>query len=265
VILLLILIAAIFPGQLSWHSPTTTSLADQFIPPIGFDGGSWSHPLGTDFLGRDLLSRLLYGARVTLMVAVATVVIGGGVGTILGIIAGYRGGRVDAIIMRAVDATISIPMILLALLFAVLYGPSLLNIIIVLSLLIWARYARLIRGEVLAARNRDYVDLARVAGASSRRIIVKHIFPNLVNTLVVYTTLEIGWVILTEAALSFLGAGVPPPAPAWGSMVAEGRDVIINAWWVSVVPGIAILCTVLALNLFGDWLRDTLDPRLRHV
>jgi peptide/nickel transport system permease protein len=199
------------------------------------------------------------------MVAMATVVLGGGVGTVLGIIAGYRGGRVDAIIMRAVDATISIPMILLALLFAVLYGPSLLNIIIVLSLLIWARYARLIRGEVLSVKNRDYVDLARVAGASSIRIIIKHIFPNLVNTLVVYTTLEIGWVILTEAALSFLGAGIPPPAPAWGSMVAEGRDVIIDAWWVCVVPGIAILATVLSLNLFGDWLRDTLDPRLRHV
>lgn len=263
-IILVLIICTLVPNLLAPHSPSTTSLYDQYQPPVGF-GGTWTHPLGTDALGRDLLSRAIFGVRVALIVAAATVFIGGGIGTLLGLIAGYRGGFVDAIVMRAVDSTISIPIILLALLFAVVFGPGIWNIVVVLSLLIWARYARLVRGEVLSIKNRDFVTLAKVAGASPVTIVLRHIFPNTINAIVVYSTLEIGWVILTEAALSFLGAGVPPPTPAWGSMVAEGRDVIGTAWWVSIVPGMAILVTVLALNLFGDWLRDYMDPRLRHV
>jgi len=216
-------------------------------------------------MGRDLLTRLLYGARISLLVGVLGLLVGGGVGAALGLIAGYAGGRLDAFLMRVTDTTLSFPIILLAILLVVILGSSLLTVVFSVALVLWARFARVIRGEVLSIRERDFVAQARIAGSSSVRIILVHLFPNVLNTLVVLLSLQIGWVIIVEASLSFLGAGVPPPTPTWGSMIAEGRDYIASAWWVSFFPGLAILVTVLAFNLCGDWLRDALDPTMRQL
>ena len=221
--------------------------------------------MGTDTMGRDMLTRMFFGARVTLIVAALTILVGGGVGLALGITAGYAGGRVGSIIMRAVDATMSFPTILIALLLAVTMGPGLKTVIIAVSLIIWARFARLVRGEVLALREKDFIDHAKVIGCSDLRIMAFHIVPNVLNTFMVLVSLEVGYVIVVEATLSFLGAGIPPPTPSWGQMVSEGRQYISSAWWISLVPGAAITLVVLSLNLFGDWLRDYLDPKLRHL
>ena len=221
--------------------------------------------MGTDKLGRDMLSRIIYGARISLTIAAISIVCGGLVGTTLGLIAGYWGGLWDHVIMRLVDIKISIPSILLALILAAAMGPSYFTVIIVVALTLWTRYARLVRGEVLSLRHQDFVAKARVAGATTPRIILRHLLPNVVNTIIVLATLEVGVVIILEASLSFLGAGIPPPNPAWGLMVADGRALVINAWWLSFFPGLAILLTVLSMNLLGDWLRDRLDPKLRNV
>lgn len=212
-----------------------------------------------------MLTRMFFGARVTLIVAALTILVGGGVGLALGITAGYAGGRVGSIIMRTVDATMSFPTILIALLLAVTMGPGLKTVIIAVSLIIWARFARLVRGEVLALREKDFIDHAKVIGCSDLRIMAFHIVPNVLNTFMVLVSLEVGYVIVVEATLSFLGAGIPPPTPSWGQMVSEGRQYISSAWWISLVPGAAITLVVLSLNLFGDWLRDYLDPKLRHL
>jgi len=216
-------------------------------------------------MGRDLLTRMIYGARVSLLVGFLGLCLGGGVGAVLGLIAGYAGGRVDAFLMRATDTALSFPIILFAILLVVILGGSLLTVVLAVALVLWARFARVIRGEALSIKARDFVAQARIAGSSPMRIIVVHLFPNVLNTLVVLLSLQVGWVIIVEASLSFLGAGVPPPTPTWGSMIAEGRDYIASAWWVSFFPGLAILVTVLAFNLFGDWLRDALDPTLRQL
>jgi peptide/nickel transport system permease protein len=216
-------------------------------------------------MGRDLLTRMIYGARVSLIVGCLGLLVGGGVGAALGMIAGYAGGRVDAFLMRVADTTLAFPIILFAILLVVIPGASLFTVVIAIALVLWARYARVIRGEVLSIRERDFVAQARLARCSSRRILLVHIFPNIMNTLVVLLSLQVGWVIIVEASLSFLGAGVPPPTPTWGSMIAEGRDYIASAWWISFFPGLAILVTVLVFNLFGDWLRDALDPTMRQL
>ena len=260
----LLIFSSLLAPVLGLRSPIATALRDQLLPPLGLAGGSISHPLGTDALGRDLLSRVTYGGRTSLTVAAGTIVIGGGVGAFLGLVAGYSEGWWGSLIDSIADATLAMPMILLALLFAVVFGPGFWNVIVVLSLVVWARYARLVRGDVLNWKHREFVDAARGSGASAGRIIKRHLFPNIGGSLIVFASLQVGWVILTEATLSFLGAGVPPPTPTWGSMIAEGRDQLETAWWVSVVPGVAILFTVLAFNLLGDWLRDMLDPRLRR-
>ena len=227
--------------------------------------GSTNFLLGTDHLGRDVLSRIIFGARISLIVAAITLLVGGTIGTTLGLAAGYFGGWVDELIMRIVDIFLALPLVLVALVLVVAVGQSFFIIIVVLVLFIWVRFARQIRGEVLQLKNMDYVALAKVAGASTPRILFFHLLPGVVNTLIVVATLQVSIVILVEATLSFLGAGVPPPTPAWGSMVADGRGFLANAWWISTMPGVAILLTVLSLNLFGDWLRDTLDPRLRQL
>jgi peptide/nickel transport system permease protein len=237
----------------------------RYAPPWPLAGSSLAHLLGTDRLGRDLLSRMMVGAQNSLAVALMAVVFAAAVGTCLGLVAGYLGGWVDSLIMRCVDIMMAFPAILVALVFVVTIGASFAMVVATLALLLWAQYARLVRGQVLSLKERDFVALAQVAGSSTRRILVVHIFPNLVNSVVVLATLQIGWGIVVESALSFLGAGVPPPAPTWGNLVAEGRDVLDQAWWIAVCPGLAIMLVVLAFNLFGDWVRDALDPTLRQL
>jgi len=255
-------------GAAGWVSPAdpyAQSLRARLSPPVWSAAGSWSHPLGTDRLGRDLLSRIIFGARVSLAAGVVTVLLAGLGGAAVGLLAGYYRGRVGSVLMRLTDATLAVPVILLALILAVTVGPSFLNVVIAIAVILWARYARVIRGQVLTLMELDFIAQARIAGAGATRIILRHLVPNTLNTLVVLVTLQVGYVIIVEASLSFLGAGIPPPTPAWGSMIAEGRDVITIAWWVSFFPGLVILLVVLAFNLLGDWLRDTLDPRLRQL
>ncbi len=265
VLLVVLVTPAIFADVVAPHDPVKGNILERLHPPAWMEGGSWEYPLGTDKLGRDILSRIIYGARISMTIAAISIICGGVVGTALGLIAGYWGGWWDHIVMRLVDIKVSIPSILLALILAAALGPGYFTVIIVLVLTLWTRYARLVRGEVLSLRTMDFIAKARVAGSSTPRIIVRHLLPNVVNTIIVLATLEVGVVIILEATLSFLGAGIPPPNPAWGLMVADGRVLVINAWWVSFFPGMAILLTVLSMNLLGDWLRDKLDPKLRNV
>ena len=266
VILGFLVIPALFAGQLAPHDPSAGALSTRLTPPFWVEGGSTEHLLGTDRLGRDIFSRILHGARVSLLVSMTAILLSGVVGTALGLLAGYFGGRTDILVMRLVDASLAIPGVLLALVLVAALGTANIgSLIIVIGVLLWARYARQVRGESLAVKQLDFVARARVAGASHFRIIMRHILPNVLNSLVVLGTLQVGYVILLESSLSFLGVGVPPPTPAWGLMVADGRTLVVSAWWVSFFPGLAILITVLSLNLLGDWLRDRLDPKQRNI
>ena len=268
VLIFVLALPGLFAPQITdmWlQDPLEGRVTERLTPPVWQEGGSWDHPLGTDKVGYDIASRVIHGARVSLIVAGISILTGGFVGTTLGLIAGYYGGWIDHVIMRLVDIKLSIQAVLLALVLVGVLGPGFHTVIIVIALVLWVRYARLVRGETLSLKNQDFVAKARVAGASSGRIIARHIFPNVVNTIIVLATLEVGQVILLEAGLSFLGVGIPRPTPAWGLMVADGRDLIVRAWWVAFFPGMAILLTVLSMNLLGDWLRDKLDPKLRNV
>jgi peptide/nickel transport system permease protein len=265
ILMFFLVIPAIFAPLVAPHDPLKGALSKRLKPPVWAQGGSIEYPLGTDKMGRDLLSRMIYGARISLLVSFMAVGVGGSIGTTLGLISGYFGGKIDTLIMRLVDITLSLPTILLALVLVSAIGPSFGTVITVIALVIWARYARQARAETLTVKEQDFVARARVAGASHSRIMVRYIFPNIVNTLVVLATLQVGSIILLESTLSFLGVGIPRPTPAWGVMVADGRELIVTAWWVSMFPGIGIMLTVLSLNLFGDWLRDHLDPKLKHV
>jgi peptide/nickel transport system permease protein len=256
---------ALLAPVLGLADPQAQSLRKRFRPPVWEERGTWEHPLGTDRLGRDMLSRIVWGARISLAAGVVTVLIASAFGAAVGLVAGYYGGRVDTALMRFTDATMSFPVILLALILAVTVGPSFGNVVIAIAVILWARYARVIRAQVLTLMQLDFIAQSRIAGAGAWRIISRHLFPNTLNTLVVLVTLQIGYVIIVEASLSFLGAGIPPPTPAWGSMIAEGREYVTSAWWASFFPGLAILLVVLAFNLLGDWLRDTLDPKLRQL
>jgi peptide/nickel transport system permease protein len=259
-----VLLALLAP-LLGLSSPQEQSLRKRFRPPVWEERGTWQHPLGTDRLGRDMLSRIIWGARVSLAAGVVTVLLASAFGAAVGLVAGYYGGRVDIALMRFTDATMSFPVILLALILAVTVGPSFTNVVVAIAVILWARYARVIRAQVLTLMQLDFIAQSRIAGAGGWRIITRHLFPNTLNTLVVLVTLQIGYVIIVEASLSFLGAGIPPPTPAWGSMISEGREYVTSAWWASFFPGLAILLVVLAFNLIGDWLRDTLDPKLRQL
>jgi len=263
VILGLVGVMAVFAPLIAPHDHLIGELRDRHIPPVLF-GGDWNHILGTDSLGRDILSRLIYGSRISLIVGVVTVIIGGGFGTLMGLISGYAGGWVDEIIMRIVDIKFSLPLILIALALSVLLGPSFALLLGLLSFLIWGTFARQVRGQVLTLKELEYVAAARTFGASPTRIMLKHILPGVFYVVIVISSLTVGGVILAEASLSFLGAGIPPPAPAWGSMVAEGRLYISTAWWVSLIPGMMIGLLVVSTVFLGDWLRDALDPRLRQ-
>ncbi len=266
-ILGLLVVLAVFAGILGPYDPTVPVPGGKiFRPPFWMEGGNTSTLLGTDFQGRDVLSRLIYGARVSLLVGVTGTAAAGGIGLILGILSGYLGGWVDNAVMRLTDAWLALPSLVFAIFLAALLGPGVWNIVIVFGLIYWTRYARVIRGEVLSLREREFVRLAQVAGVSKPRIILRHIVPNVLNTWMVLASLTVGVVIITEASLSFLGVGVPPPTPAWGLMMAEARATLMaGQWWLTVFPGVCISAVVLAANLLGDWLRVRLDPQQRNL
>jgi peptide/nickel transport system permease protein len=247
------------------NDPYETRLQARLLPPAWMEGGNARYFLGTDRLGRDVLSRIIVGALPSFKVAVAALVFGSILGSLIGMISGFYGGRVDAIIMRFADGTMAFPLILAALLLAAVIGPGAHTVVIAACIVLWARFARLIRSEVLTVKERDFIKLAQIAGASNWRIMFAHVLPNVLNSVVVLLTLQLGFVIILEATLSFLGAGIPPPTPTWGQMVAGGRDYLETAWWLSVFPGLAIAVVVLSFNLLGDWLRDHTDPRLRQI
>ncbi len=264
-ILAMLAFAAISAPALAPYHPVKGDLRMRSIPPAWQEGGSADYLLGTDHHGRDILTRMMHGARVSLTFAALTMAIGVALGALLGAVSGYFGGHVDEIIMRLVDLTNALPFLLAALVVVSVFGASFRTLLVILSLFAWGGYARQVRGEVLQLKETDYVALARVAGASPVRIIWRHLLPGVTNTLTVVATLGTGQIILAESTLSFLGVGIPPPQPAWGSMVADGRNYIATAWWIAVIPGAGIGLTVVSLNFLGDWLRDHFDPRLRQV
>jgi peptide/nickel transport system permease protein len=264
-LIVLFVVFAVFAPVLAPYDPTRIALPQKLTPPVIFQGGNPAYLLGTDSLGRDVLSRLIWGARVSLAVSATVVVVSSAVGLLIGLAAGYIGGRVDSFLMRFADGSIAFPGILIALLFAISLGPGVWTVIVSLSVLGWASYARIVRGEVLRLRNLEFIIGARVVGCSPARIMATHLLPNVLDAWVVLMTLQIGLVVLSEATLGFLGAGVPPPTPSWGSLVSDGRNFVDTAWWISFFPGVAIMLLVLCVNYLGDWLRDTLDPRLRRT
>ena len=265
-ILLMIMVVAILAPVLAPHNPEVGVLGDRFRPPAWQTNGTFDHLLGTDHLGRDVLSRLIFGARVSMVVGFTAVIFAGVIGTVLGILAGYIGGWVDQIIMRVTDAWLALPGLTFAIFLAAIVGPSMWNIVIILGAVYWTRYARVVRGEVLSLKEREFVRLAIVAGCSKWTIMRRHILPNVVNSAIVLATLMLGVVIVTEASLSFLGVGVPPPQPAWGLMLSDGKQgLMVGYWWLTVLPGCCIMLMVLSANLLGDWLRVKLDPQLRQL
>jgi peptide/nickel transport system permease protein len=265
-ILATLIFTAVAADFLAPHNPEVGNLRYRYRPPVWQDRGSWEYILGTDHMGRDILSRLIFGARISLLVGVTASLFAGTLGTTLGIMSGFRGGWVDQVIMRLTDAWLALPGVTFAILFAVLMQPGKWNIILILGLVYWTRYARVIRGEVLSLKERDYVRLAIVAGCSRAKIMWTHILPNVANSAIVIATLQIGVSIITEATLSFLGVGVAPPEPAWGLMLAEGKSgLMAGYWWLSVLPGLCIMLVVLAANLLGDWFRVWSDPQLRQL
>ena len=263
-ILAVLVFAAVAAPIISPYSPVKGDLRARSKPPIGF-GGTAEHILGTDNQGRDILSRIIHGARVSLSFAAVTMLLSVALGAVIGSISGYFGGHVDEALMRLVDLQNAIPFILAALVAVSVFGASFFTLLLIIAIFSWGTTARQIRGEILQLKQMDYVALARIAGASSPRIIIKHLLPSVTNTLIVVATLGTGQIILTEATLSFLGVGIPPPKPAWGSMVAFGRNYIDTDWWIAVIPGVAIAVVVVSLNFLGDWLRDYFDPRLRQI
>ena len=262
-VLLVLLVCAVLAPFLAPYDPKEIDVLKgvQRVGPFE----SSENLLGVDMLGRDMLSRLIYGARISAFISLVSLGFGAAVGTAIGIASGYFGGKTDAFIMRLCDAVMGFPTILLALIIVAILGAGILNVIIAIMATVWARFARQIRGEVLTLKERDFVTMAVVAGVPARTIMARHIFPNVVNTVLIVVSLLVGQTILLEASLSFLGVGVPPGEPAWGIMVSEGRNNLINVWWLSLLPGLAITSVVIAMNLFGDWLRDTLDPKLRRT
>ena len=259
-LILLFVATALAAPLLGLPDPLRSDLRARMLAPTWTLG---AHPLGTDQVGRDILSRIVYGSRITLSVAATAVLLGGVVGVFLGILAGYAGGAVDRVLMRLVDIQLAIPLMLLALLVVAVLGPSLTNLVIVLAVTSWIRYARIIRGQVLVLREREFILSARAIGTGTMRVMLRHILPNVATPALVVATLELARIIIMDAALSFLGLGVPPPAASWGRMLAEGRVYISSAWWIVTFPGLAIVLAVLSVNLFGDWLRDVFDPKMR--
>lgn len=265
IILTAVILLGLFGPYIAPHDPLESNLMDSHTPPFFQKEGTTKYLLGTDHMGRDILSRLIGGARISIMVGFTVVFIAGSIGTIFAMMAGYLRGWWDSVLMRVTDTFLSLPFLMIAIVMSAVLGPSIRNIIIVLAVMGWAGYARVLRAEVLRVREADFVRLAVTAGCSKARILFKHILPNILNTLIVLATLQLGVTIIAEASLSFLGMGVPPPNPAWGLMLAQGKDYITYSWWLCVWPGLAIMLTVLACNLLGDWLRVRLDPKFRQL
>jgi peptide/nickel transport system permease protein len=265
VIMFLIVFGAVFAPVIAPFEPQKRDLRARNIPPVWLDGGDSTHWLGTDNLGRDVYSRMLYGARISLFVAAVAVAFGLVMGTLTGVVAGYYGGMVDEVLMRLVDLWSSLPFLLIALIVAISVGPSLGMVIALLAVSSWSAGSRNIRGEVLSLRNREYVQMARVMNASDIRIILRHLLPNVMHVVIVITTLRTGSMIIAEAGLSFLGVGVPASVPTWGLMIAQGQKFLTTTWWMSIAPGVAIFLIVLSFNFLGDWLRDRFDPRLNQL
>ncbi|HEY7521135.1 MAG TPA: ABC transporter permease [Methylomirabilota bacterium] len=262
-VLLLMGSTAVFAPQLAPWDPGRQMLLKRLKPPMWQERGLHEHPLGTDHLGRDILSRILYGGRISLGVGLTAVTLSALIGVTLGLVAGFFGGRADALIMRVVDVFLAIPYILLAMGVVFALGPSLLNVVLVMAVTRWVQFARIVRADVLSIREREFVAGARARGNRPLRLLLHHVLPNALTPIIVVATLELAFMIIYESALSFLGLGVQPPTPTWGWMLADGRNYIATAWWLATFPGLAIMLTVLAVNLLGDWLRDTLDPRLK--
>ena len=264
-IALIVITVAVAGSSIAPRGYYEMSLPDKLRPPFWQEGGSLKYPLGTDSLGRDMLSRMIGGARTSLVASMLSILVGAVLGISIGVISAYRGGVIDAVLMRVCDAFLSFPMILLALILAIATGPGMHTVVLAIGLVVWARYARVIRSEALSLKEREFVAYARMVKCSEVRIVTRHLLPNLVGSILVLATLQIGWAIVVEASLSFIGAGIPPPQPSWGGMVAAGREYIGMAWWLTFFPGMAIAITVLAFNFLGDWLRDHLDPKLREL
>lgn len=262
-ILLVVTAGAVLAPVISPADPLLQDVSVRLKPPTLEGGDGQAHLLGTDHLGRDILSRLIYGARISLVIGISAVAVAGTLGTLIGLVAGYRGGRVDDLCMRLTDTMLAMPFILLALAVIAVLGSSLRNIIFVLGITSWVSYARVVRAEVLTLRTREFVAAAQALGGHSFRIIFRHLLPNVLTPVIVIATLEVARMIILESALSFLGLGVQPPTPTWGGMLADGRAYLSTAWWLATFPGLCIMLSVLGINLLGDWLRDVLDPRLQ--
>lgn len=263
-ILIMVTFAAVFAGVLTDHNPEAGLIIDSKKPPFWMEGGSTKYPLGTDPLGRDILTRILYGARISLLVGVTAVLLAGVIGIGLGLVSGFHGGKLDDVIMRIADIQLAVPFILLAIAILAVLGQGLDKIIITLGISGWVTYGRVVRGQVLSWKEKEFVEAARSIGVRNTAIMFKHILPNIYASIIVIASFAVAATILAEASLSFLGLGVPPDVPTWGGMVAAGRDYIITGdWWIYTFPGVAIMLTVLGINVVGDWLRDFLDPRLR--
>jgi peptide/nickel transport system permease protein len=263
IIVVLIVLVAIFANQLAPRDPGRINLRSTLQPLWFMDGGTSEYPLGTDKMGRDILSRLIFGSRVSLLVGFASVLLGAGIGTTLGLFSGFFGGRIDSIISWLMNVQLAFPFVLLALFIMAAVGGGITTLVIVLAIGVWVRYGRIMRGQVLSVKENTYIIAAKSAGVSLPRILVRHVLPNSFSPIIVIASFTMAETILAEAGLSFLGLGVDPSIPSWGQMLADGRDYIQTAWWITLVPGLTISLTVLGINLLGDWLRDYLDPRMK--
>jgi len=266
IVLLILIFSAVFADFLALHDPEFGNPRERLLPPFWEERGTIKYPLGTDTMGRDILSRLIYGSRISLLVAFSAVIFAVCLGTALGVLAGFFGGWVDQVIMRFTDAWLSIPIVMFGMLIAVIMGPGVFNLIVIMSLVFWTRYARVTRGETLSLKTRDFVHLATIAGCGKFRIMRKHILPNVMSSVITLASLQIGVAVVIEASLTFLGVGVPPPQPAWGLMLSEGKEgLMAGYWWLVIFPGVAIALLVMSFNLIGDWLRLHLDPHYRDL
>lgn len=261
-VLLALFIAAVFSPQVAPHNPVRERLLDRLLPPVWAQDGDWQYFLGTDHLGRDVVSRMIYGSRVSLVVGFAAMAVGSALGIVLGVSAGYAGQRLDEVIMAVADIQLALPTILLAITMIAVLGPSFTNLVVVIGISGWVTYARIARAQVLSVREKEFVEASRAQGGGPLRIVCRHIFPNILSPLIVVATLDLARTIILESTLSFLGLGMQPPTPSWGGMLSDGREYLLSAWWIATFPGLALMLTALSFNRLGDWVRDLTDPRL---